>query len=108
MATQEEISALRLLIAESIDAEPYTDARLSSLLGEEGADPQSVASSLWREKAARFASLVDVQEGNSKRSLSQLQKQALEMAATFESGSTASSAGGLSSRATRIRKIERQ
>jgi hypothetical protein len=106
VASAEDISALRLLIAEPVDAEPYTDARLGTIL-DEGTDPRTIASSLWREKAAGYANLVDVQEGNSKRTLSQLQKQALEMAASFEA-EVAAAGGSPSGRVSRTRKIERQ
>ena len=105
MATADEISALRLLIAEPVDAEPYTDVRLGALI-DAGTDTRTIASSIWREKAAGYTSLVDVQEGNSKRTLSQLQKQALEMAASLDADVAAS--GGASGRVSRTRMIERQ
>lgn len=105
MATVDEIAALRILIAEPVDAEPYTDVRLGALL-DEGTDPRTIASSIWREKAASYASLVDVQEGNSKRTLSQLQSQALKMAASFEADVAGESVE--IRRGTRTRMIERQ
>lgn len=105
MATVDEIAALRLLIAQPADVEPYTDVRLGALL-DEGTDPRAIAASIWREKAASYSSLVDVQEGNSKRSLSQLQKQALSMAGGFDS--ELAGEGLELRRGSRTRKIERQ
>lgn len=105
MATTEEILELRLLIAEPVNAGAYTDERLEALL-DEGTDPRTIASSIWREKAASYASLVDVQEGNSKRTLSQLQDQALKMAVSFEA--EVSGEAVVLGRVSRTRKIERQ
>jgi hypothetical protein len=105
MATADQLAALRVLIAEPDNIDPYTDARLDTLL-DTGVDPRSIAASLWREKAAGYTILVDVQEGNSKRSLSQLQKQALGMAGSFEAEVAGESVE--IRRGSRTRKIERQ
>lgn len=105
MATVAEIAALRLLIAEPANVDPYTDTRLGALI-DAGTDSRAIAASLWREKAASYTSLVDVQEGNSKRSLSQLQKQALSMADGFDAELSGESVE--LRRGSRTRKIERQ
>ena len=105
MATVAEIAALRILIAQPDNVEPFTDVRLAGLI-DIGSDPRVIAASIWREKAASYSVLVDVQEGNSKRSLSQLQKQALSMASSFDS-EVAGEAVVLR-RGSRTRVIERQ
>jgi hypothetical protein len=109
MATADEIAELRRLIAEPTDAAPYTDAELGARIdvaAELGADIRTLAASIWREKAASYAALVDVQEGNSKRTLSQLQEQALRMAGSLD-GAVADEELQYR-RGTRTRKIERQ
>lgn len=105
MATPEDIAYLRILIAQPDNVEPYTDVALGARI-DGGEDPRSIAGSIWREKAASYTALVDVQEGNSKRSLSQLQKQALGMASSFDSELAAESVEVR--RGSRTRKIERQ
>lgn len=84
MATADEIAALRLLIAESINAEPYTDARLSVRIDAAG-DLNTVAAEVWQEKAAKYADLVDTSEGGSSRKMGDLHEQALNMVAHFRS-----------------------
>lgn len=105
MATADQIAELRILIAEPADAEPYTDVKLSLRI-DTGEDPRAIAASIWREKAASYSTMVDVQEGSSKRSLSQLQKQALSMASSFDGELAAE--GFDVRRGSRTRKIERQ
>lgn len=82
MATADEIAALRLLIAEPDDADPYTDAKLGARLDSDG-DPNLTAYSIWTEKAASAASLVNISEGGSSRSMGDLHEQALNMAGYF-------------------------
>ena len=105
MATVTEIANLRRLIVEPADVEPYTDAALTLRI-DSGVDLRTLAASIWREKAAQYAGLVDVQEGSSKRSLSQLQKQALMTASGFDAEVAGESLE--LRRGTRTRKIERQ
>lgn len=83
MASAEEIAALRLLIGQPDDVAPYTDAELSDRIDETG-DLDLLAYNIWTEKAASYSDVVDMTESGSSRSLSQLQKNALSMAATFE------------------------
>lgn len=47
----------------------------------------------WRIKAAKLASLVDTQEGTSKRAMSDLAKNALEMVKVYSGGETSSNTG---------------
>lgn len=103
MATAEQVADLRRLIDEPTQ-DPYTDAILGVRIDAHGdEDLRLLASTLWREKAARFAGLVDVQEGNSRRNLSQLYKHALEMATSL-GGAEASLT---TRRPARTRPIER-
>jgi hypothetical protein len=81
MATPEEIAAFRLIINEQ-DGATYSDQMLSDRL-DAAVSERRLASNIWLEKAAKYASLVDIQEGTSRRSLSQLQEHALLMAARY-------------------------
>lgn len=101
MATSEEIAQLRRYVDEPTTT-TYTDADLSARIDFE----QSVtaaASTIWLEKAAGYGKLVDMQEGSSRRSLSQLADRALTMATRF-GGASSVSAGG---RKATTRAIER-
>ena len=103
MADPLVVAELRRLINEPTQ-EPFTDVMLAARIDTYDGTLETLAASIWREKAATYAGLVDIKEGNSDRKLSQLYKQALEMA---------SSLGGDAlivemRRPTRTRKIERQ
>lgn len=57
----------------------FTDDEISDML-ESGFDsPEAAAYYGWREKAANYAALVNVNEGNAARELSDLHRQALRM-----------------------------
>jgi hypothetical protein len=86
MATADEIAALRLLIAEPNNVDPWTDAVLGEIIDAVDNDLDAAAYQSWITKAASYASLVDVTESGSSRKLSQLQEQALRMATKFQSG----------------------
>lgn len=104
MATPEQISSLRLLVAETEDAEPYTDAALSARLDADG-DINRTAFNIWTEKAASWAGLADITEGGSSRKQGDLHEQALNMAKTFAGLITEGTPeiGGV----TRIKKLRR-
>lgn len=104
MATPEQISSLRLLIAESEDAEPYTDAALSARLDAD-ADINKTAFNIWTEKAAAWAGLADITEGGSSRKQGDLHEQALNMARTFSE--LISDGSPVSGGVTRIKKLRR-
>lgn len=108
MATPEQIADLRRLIDQPDNIAPWTDEILGARIDALGANPdlRLLAGSVWSEKAASFAGLVDVKEGNSDRKLSQLHKQALLMADSFGAGPD----DGVNAtvRRSRTRKIERQ
>lgn len=62
---------------------PYTDAMLDAILTSAGGLNQAVAV-VWREKAAATADLVTVSESGSSRSMGDLHKNALSMAAYYD------------------------
>lgn len=84
MATPEQIASLRLLIAETDDAEPYTDASLNVRIDGAVGDLNLVAYAIWEEKAAAGAGLVDTSEGGSSRKMGDVHEQALAMARHFK------------------------
>ena len=107
MATAEQIAELRALINEPDNTEPFTDTYLGLLLDKESGNTNRAASAVWRSKASSYAELVDVQEGSSKRSLSNLYKQALAMAEHYQSEGGDDGPGGVLGRSSRTRRIER-
>lgn len=82
MATDAEIAALRLLIAEDTE-DRYTDDQLGLRLDEADSEDR-VAYKIWTEKAAYYTGLVDMSEGGSSRSNGQLMDKALKMVALFK------------------------
>lgn len=104
MATPEAIAELRRLIDEATQA-TYTDLVLSARIDAASGNLNTVAGAVWTEKAATYSGLIDIQEGNSNRKLSQLQGQALKMAASFGADTSGASSA---KRPARTRRIERQ
>lgn len=105
MALEETVAALRRLVAESEDVEPYTNTALSDRLDAADGDIRVVAGEIWTEKASRYAELVDVQEGSSRRALGDLYEQSLAMAKQFGAVDDPSSASKRRSRTRRIVRI---
>lgn len=60
----------------------YTDDLISEIV--EGTGINRASAIIWREKAASYAKMVDVNESGSSRSFSDLSKNALAMAKEFE------------------------
>jgi len=104
MADAAQIAELRRYINEPVDAEPWTDAELAARI-DAGTSTRLVASEIWEEKAASYSELIDVQEGNSNRKLSQLRAQASAMAKDFASDPSGVLIGTI--RRSRTRPIER-
>jgi|SRR3954451_964964 hypothetical protein len=105
MATIEDVSQLRLMIAEP-DETTYTDAMLGALLDTYagGTVPLSrAARDVWYQKAATYAELVDISEGGSQRKNGDLHKRALEMASLFNGQADLSDGN----RPTRIARLSR-
>ena len=97
---------LRRYIDEPISAS-YPDAVLLDRLTS-AQSTYHLARDIWYEKAGRYARLVDMQEGSSRRSLSQLQENALRMATWYGKLANGDGDGGTTGRRpTRIRPIER-
>lgn len=90
MATSDDVAALRRATGITDTAAPYTDQFLSDLIDAMGGVAPAAAQ-LWREKAATAADFVDTTESGSSRKLSQIQANALAMAAGFEAVSTTGS-----------------
>jgi hypothetical protein len=103
MATAEEIASFRLLIAEP-DENTYTDAALSDIL-DAASGPNAAAGAIWTQKAAAAATLVNVSESGSSRSLGDLQKNALNMAQLFNG---AAETDPVTSTGVRVSRITRR
>lgn len=103
MATPEQISELRLKIAEPNDVAPWTSAVLSDVIDATGS-LDAAAAEVWRGKAAAVAHLVNISEGGSSRSTGDLYKNYTEMANVFEDQAT--DGAGVRS-ASRTRKMVR-
>ena len=101
MATALQIADLRALIDEP-DTTTYTDEVLAARIDAVDGDLYPLASTIWREKAARYAGMIDVQEGSSNRKMSQLYQNALSMASSLVISVT-----GSGPRRARTRPIER-
>jgi hypothetical protein len=106
MATASEIAAFRLLIDEADDSEPYTDEALGERL-DVATSPQALAATIWTEKAAAYAALVDVSESGSSRALGQLQDKALAMAKVFVSVDPTAPGTGTAVRGIRMHRLTR-
>lgn len=78
MATELQIAQFRRATDQADNVEPYTDSYISNIIDELGFE--TAASSVWREKAAGVAGLVDMTESGSSRRLSQLRQAYLDMA----------------------------
>jgi Cdc6-like AAA superfamily ATPase len=83
VATSVQVAQLRLLIAQSEDVSPYTEAELSARIDTALANLNAVARDVWTEKAAAYADLVDASEGGSSRKMGDLHEQALNMVQFF-------------------------
>lgn len=74
---------LRRLIDEPSDSSDYPSAKLTEILQNHNGDLNLAAAAIWTEKAAKWSGLVDLQEGQTKRNLSDLMGNALTLAARF-------------------------
>lgn len=81
----------------------FSDAELQHVLDQANGNPERAAVEAWRWKAAKFAGLVDVTEGNASRAMSDMQDHAMAMVNHFER----STAGPTEGR-TRIGSIRRR
>lgn len=102
MATSTQIADLRRMVNEPTTT-TYSDVQIAAFI-DASTSLNAAASTVWTEKAAKLASLVDVKEGSSSRNLGDLYDQALKMAKSFSDAAEAS-VGGV--RNSRTRSIER-
>lgn len=99
---------VRLLLGESIppggsaNDTMFTEAQIADFLDLGNGSVERAVYEGWRAKAANFASLVDVTEGNASRAFSDLLKHANDMVKTY-----ARSSSGPTEGRTRIGKIVR-
>lgn len=94
MATADQIAEVREYVAEPGIENGWTDDRISTYIERE-TDLYLAASAIWTAKAARYASLVNVSESGSSRSLGSLIDNANKMAAAYKARSEATTGGGV-------------
>ncbi len=82
MASAAEISVVRVQINEPDNVTPYTDAEIRALI--DAGDTDSATATVWRRKAATYAELVDTTEAGASHKFSDLHKNALMMAAQYD------------------------
>jgi hypothetical protein len=90
MSTEED---LRRLIDEPAGDSDYQSDKLATILQAHNGDANLAAAQIWLEKAATYSKLVDMQEGESKRNLSDLMKNALRMAQLCQDSSNTGDTG---------------
>jgi hypothetical protein len=95
-----------LLIDESADVAPYDDISLSNRL-DAATSPLSLSKEIWLEKAASYASLVNVSESGSSRSMSDLSKNALAMAKAMGDADPTAPGTGDAVRGVRMQRLTR-
>lgn len=87
-----DAARLRSMLGEEIpaggdaSATMFSDEKIDSLMSDAGGDLRQAAMSGWQIKAAQYAELVDVTEGNSSRKMSDLHKNALRMVDFYATG----------------------
>lgn len=77
MASEAEVAEVRANTAQPDDVAPYTDDYINGLI--DAGSVTSATLSIWRSKAANYASLVDVQEAGASHKFSDLFKHANDM-----------------------------
>jgi hypothetical protein len=97
-----EAERLRALLNDTDPDHPVvSDEQIEDLL-EESSDLERAALGGWRIKAAYYADLIDITEGNASRKMSQLHDHAMNMIKSY-----AGSRGGPTEGRTRIGRIVR-
>jgi hypothetical protein len=91
MASETEIASLRRATALDPADPVYTDSLVGGMIDDVGFE--IAAATIWREKAASVAGLVDTTESGSSRSLSQLREGYLDMASAISPDVTGSPSG---------------
>lgn len=101
MATAGDIRTVRQNIDEPTE-ESYDDELIAALIDAGGIDVASAT--IWRRKAAGYATLVSVSEAGASHSFGELYKNAISMAEVFSKPVTAAA----TSRAAVVTKIDRR
>lgn len=83
MAAQ-DVLMLRRMTNEPADESDYADNDLQFMLDQTSNRHNRAAARVWREKAAKYADLVNTTEGTSSRQWSKAYEQALAMAKEFD------------------------
>lgn len=84
----------------------WSDTDLDDLLTANGGDMRLAAADVYDRLAAQYSSLVNVSESGSSRSMGDMYKNALAMAAHYRGGESTTSTGTVTRR-TRVGQIER-
>jgi len=93
MATPDEVAELRYKTGLAPTDDTYgDDAALSDLIDSEGS-VNAAAAQIWQWKAASYSTLVNTSESGSSRSMGDLYKNALGMAAFYSGGATIAAGG---------------
>lgn len=103
MATQDQIKELRRRIGEPENTAPWTDEALEELIDLYGEN--IAAAEAWEQKAAAYIDLVNISEGGSSRSNSEVYKRYMDRAQRFRDDEAAAGSG---QRAPRTREAVRQ
>ncbi len=104
MATQEEITALKMIVGGAND---FTDEELGYIIDANPEDMDSSAAVVWEIRAAKYHGLVNMSESGSSRNLGDMHKNALAMAAYYRSKNGAGEEPGEAVGVTRTRRIVR-
>lgn len=99
------LDELRRATNEPADDTDYDNVLLQEILTASGNKVDAAAAKIWKEKAAKFAQLVDMKEGETARDLSDLSANALRMAKMYQDQADASSPSG--HRPTAVGRITR-
>lgn len=105
--TAADVATLRGLSNENPDETEYEDDELQAFIDLKAGNLNRAAAHVWRLKAAKYADLVDITEGNSRRSWSKAYQQALDMAAVYERQATDDETPALGRPTARTHKITR-
>jgi hypothetical protein len=89
MATAEQIAEVRDYVAEPGIDNGWTDAKVGEYIDRE-ADLYLAAAAIWSAKAASYATMVNVSESGSSRSMGSLIDNALKMAKEYRAKSAES------------------
>ncbi len=103
MGSSAEIAVVRRNTNEP-NQDNYSDSELSDKIDTDGVF--GAVSAVWREKAAKFASLVDVSEAGASHKYSDLYKHALAMASDYDKLNEVENAG-IALNSPRVKKIVR-